>query len=100
MLRQRQSLCLALGGFSVLHRMSVLCALDNGLGLAGPAMGWSSWNHFGNNGSHCRCRLGADGLMQIADAMVSSGLRDAGWRYVNMDGGWASHRDPRTGKEC
>ena len=72
-------------------------ALDNGLGLSGAAMGWSSWNHFGNNGSHCHCRLGASGLMEIADAMVSSGLRDAGWRYVNMDGGWASHRDTTTG---
>ena len=40
-------------------------ALDNGLGLSGPAMGWSSWNHFGNNGSHCHCPLGAEGLMQV-----------------------------------
>ena len=29
--------------------------------------------------------------------MVASGLRDAGWRYVNMDGGWASYRDKQTG---
>ena len=72
-------------------------ALENGLGVAGPAIGWSSWNHFGNNGSHCHCRLGAEGLMEIADAMMSSGLADAGWRYVNMDGGWASHRDQQTG---
>jgi hypothetical protein len=54
-------------------------------------------NHFGNNGSHCHCRLGASGLMAVADAMVSSGLRDAGWLYINMDGGWASHRDSSTG---
>lgn len=27
-------------------------------------------------------------LMQIADAMVSSGLRDAGYTYLNIDGGW------------
>ena len=37
--------------------------------------------------------LGAKGLMQVADAMVSSGLRDAGYRYVNQDGGWALGRD-------
>ena len=49
-------------------------------------MGWSSWNHFGNNGSHCHCTLGAAGLMETADAFVSSGLRDAGYKYVNMDG--------------
>ena len=49
-------------------------------------MGWSSWNHFGNNGSHCHCTLAAAGLMETADAFVSSGLRDAGCKYVNMDG--------------
>ena len=49
---------------SILAYLAQTWALDNGLGLSGPAMGWSSWNHFGNNGSHCHCRLGADGLMQ------------------------------------
>lgn len=82
----------------VLTLFHIGSALDNGLGLAGPAMGWSSWNHFGNNGSHCHCPLGAKGLMEIAAAMVESGLRDAGYRYVNQDGGWASHRDNTTGK--
>ena len=38
----------------------------------------SSWNHFGGNGSHGNGRLGATMLQEIADAMVSSGLRDAG----------------------
>ena len=51
--------------FSILASLAQTWALDNGLGLSGPAMGWSSWNHFGNNGSHCHCRLGADGLMQV-----------------------------------
>merc|ERR1711871_45000 len=63
-------------------------------------MGFSTWNHFGNNGSHCggpTCALGAKGLMAVADAMVSSGLKDAGYRYVNQDGGWAIGRDPATG---
>jgi hypothetical protein len=83
----RLLLALAVGGVR---------ALDNGLGLSGAPMGWSR-NHFGNNGSHCSCRLGDTGLMEIADVMVSEGLRDAGWRYVNMDGGWASHRDLTTG---
>jgi len=34
--------------------------------------------------------------MEVADAMVSSGLKDAGYQYVNMDGGWAIGRDPIT----
>ena len=49
-------------------------------------------NHFGNNGSHGNGPLGAARLMRIADAMVRSGLRDAGYRYVNQDGGWAVGR--------
>ena len=77
-------------------------ALDNGLGLSGPAMGWSSWNFFGNtmnnSGSHCHCPLGAEGLMQVADALVETGLRDKGYRYVNQDGGWAIGRNATTGE--
>ena len=55
---------------------------------------WSSWNHFGGNGSHGNGRLGAAMLREIADAMVSSGLADAGYRYVNLDDGWAIGRHP------
>lgn len=61
-------------------------SLDNGVGIT-PAMGWSSWNHFGGNGSHGNGRLGGKMLMEICDAMVSSGLRDAGYKYVNLDDG-------------
>lgn len=59
------------------------------------------WKHFGNNGSHCHCPLGglgAAGLMEIADAFVSSGMRDAGYMYMNMDGGWAIDHSPTTGE--
>jgi alpha-galactosidase len=45
-----------------------------------PPMGWNSWNKFGCN--------------ETADAMVSSGMRDAGYKYVNIDDCWeASARD-------
>ena len=120
--------CLRLAGALLLLLRQPAVGLDNGLGLSGPAMGWSSWNHFGNNGSHCHCFLGASGLMEIADVFVSSGLRDAGYRYINMvrlpqplsgppsavlaacgptserrrccgqDGGWAIERSPTTGE--
>lgn len=33
-------------------------------------------------------------LMEIADSMVSSGLRDAGYKYINLDDGWAIGRYP------
>ena len=64
-------------------------ALDNGLGLKGPAMGWSSWNHF-------RDRISASLLREVADAMVSSGLRDAGYTYLNIDDGWQARKRNET----
>ena len=56
-------------------------ALDNGLGLT-PAMGWNSWNPI-------RCEgLNEATIREIADAMISSGLRDVGYNYVNIDDCW------------
>ena len=52
-------------------------ALDNGLGRDRPALGWSSWNHFA-------CGIHDTLFRQTADALVASGLRDAGYRYVNI----------------
>jgi len=55
-------------------------------GLAAtPPMGWSSWNKFAE-------RIDDRTIRAIADAMVSSGLRDAGYRYVNIDDGWQGER--------
>lgn len=51
-----------------------------------PPMGWSSWNKFGDE-------IDDRTIRQIADAMVSSGLRDAGYVYVNIDDGWQGTRD-------
>ena len=41
-------------------------------------MGWNSWNHYGCNVSDALIR-------EQADAMVSSGLKAAGYQYVNVD---------------
>ena len=51
-----------------------------------PPMGWNSWNHFAGRVSEADVR-GA------ADAMVSSGLIDHGWTYVNIDDCWQAGRD-------
>ncbi|RJF85848.1 glycoside hydrolase family 27 protein [Sphingomonas cavernae] len=57
-------------------------------GLAAtPPMGWSSWNKFAE-------RIDDKTVREIADAMVSSGLRDAGYVYVNIDDGWQGTRGP------
>jgi alpha-galactosidase len=44
-------------------------------------MGWNSWNCF-------RCDIDEAMIREIADAIVSSGMRDAGYRYVTLDDGW------------
>jgi alpha-galactosidase len=59
-------------------------ALDNGLART-PPMGWNPWN--------CRCPSESSFVRRTADAMVSTGLRDAGYTYVNLDcewNGWVS----------
>ena len=54
-----------------------------------PPMGWNSWNKFRNQVSDKMIR-------EIADAMVSSGMRDAGYIYVNIDDTWeAAQRDAK-----
>lgn len=51
-----------------------------GLALT-PPMGWSSWNKFGTD-------INEKVIMEIADALVETGLRDAGYVYVNLDDCW------------
>ncbi|MDP9170415.1 MAG: glycoside hydrolase family 27 protein, partial [Acidobacteriota bacterium] len=51
-----------------------------------PPMGWNSWNHF-------RGQIDDAGVRGIADAMVSSGMRDAGYTFVNIDDTWEGKRD-------
>lgn len=51
-----------------------------------PIMGWSSWNHF-------RIHISEEIIRGNADAMVSSGMKDAGYRYVNIDEGFLGGRD-------
>jgi alpha-galactosidase len=65
-------------------------ALDNGLG-ATPALGWNSWNPVRCEGLH------EDLIKEVADAMVSSGLRDAGYRYVNIDDCWMAPKRSEDG---
>ncbi|MFL6429346.1 MAG: glycoside hydrolase family 27 protein [Acidobacteriaceae bacterium] len=54
---------------------------------ATPAMGWNSWNHFAT-------RVSDKDVRAAADAIVSSGMKDAGYIYVNIDDAWeADKRD-------
>jgi hypothetical protein len=49
---------------------------------ATPPMGWNSWNKFSSNVNENLIKLTADG-------MVSSGMKDAGYTYVNIDDTWS-----------
>ncbi|MGH9585639.1 MAG: glycoside hydrolase family 27 protein [Acidobacteriaceae bacterium] len=53
---------------------------------ATPPMGWNSWNHFGTKVTQADVRA-------AADAMVATGMRDAGYIYVNIDDSWEGKRD-------
>ena len=75
---------------SVLLASSVLLvphlhALDNGLART-PPMGWNSWNKFG-------CNVSEKLIKEAADAVVSSGMKDAGYKYVVIDDCWQVSRD-------
>ena len=53
---------------------------------ATPPMGWNSWNHFAGKVTEADVKA-------AADALVSSGLRDKGYIYVNIDDTWQGERD-------
>src|SRR5881397_1331029 len=56
-----------------------------------PPMGWNSWNTFQTN-------INEQLVRDMADVLVSSGMKDAGYVYLVLDDGWmAMERDPRTG---
>jgi alpha-galactosidase len=57
----------------------------NGLAKT-PPMGWNSWNLFAE-------KINDQTVRTMADAMVSSGMRDAGYIYVNIDDTWEGVRD-------
>jgi len=55
-------------------------------GLKTPIMGWSSWNEF-------RIHIDEDLIKEQADAMVSSGMKDAGYTFINIDDGFFGGRN-------
>lgn len=55
-----------------------------------PPMGWNSWNTFGNEISE---KL----IMEIADAMVEKGYREAGYEYLIIDDCWAMKERDENG---
>ena len=55
-----------------------------------PIMGWSSWNTMRNH-------IDEDTIVDVAKAMVSTGLADAGYKYINLDDCWQSSMRDENG---
>lgn len=51
-----------------------------------PPMGWNSWNKFA-------CNVNEQLIRETADAMVSTGMKAAGYQFVNVDDCWHGARD-------
>lgn len=79
----------------ILPRVAVLVSFVGAVGSAGgqrstlaltPPMGFNTWNRFG-------CDVSETLVKEMADAMVRTGMRDAGYRYVVIDDCWQVARD-------
>ncbi len=51
-----------------------------------PPMGWNSWNYF-------QAKVDDKGVRAAADQIVATGMKDAGYVYVNIDDTWEGERD-------
>src|SRR5215218_2520744 len=51
-----------------------------------PPMGWNSWNKF-------QCNVSERLIRETADAMNASGMKDAGYQFINIDDCWHGARD-------
>jgi len=60
-------------------------AVSKGLALT-PPMGWNTWNKFA-------CNVSDELVRGMADAMVKSGMKDAGYQYIVIDDCWQVSRD-------
>ena len=79
------------------HHSSIIIALaailassccERPQGVKPPLMGWSSWNAY-------MVDISDSIITHQADLMVEKGLKDAGYRYVNIDDGFFGYRDER-----
>ena len=63
-------------------------SVSAGLALT-PPMGWNTWNKFG-------CNVSDQLVRGMADAMVKSGMKDAGYQYIVIDDCWQTARDSKA----
>jgi alpha-galactosidase len=73
-------------GAKVAGRHGVEAASTGPKVAATPPMGWNSWNFFAG-------KVTDKDIRDTADLLVSTGMRDAGYVYVNIDDTWEGERD-------
>lgn len=69
----------------VLVGMALVAATGSAVAERAPLMGWSSWNTYG-------LEISEQLIKEQADAMVSTGLKDAGYQFINIDDGFWNGR--------
>ncbi len=78
-------------GLLLLNIVFVITILANGQKFEGlaetPPMGWNSWNCFACEG------INEQVIMEIADAMEESGMKEAGYEYIVIDDCWQTGRE-------
>lgn len=65
-------------------------ALDGQLART-PPMGWNSWETL-------RLNIDEQAIRSVADALVRTGMKDAGYQYVVLDAGWKAAGRDAAGK--
>jgi len=70
---------------AVMSAMPIAAQKYEGLART-PQMGWNTWNKFAD-------KIDQDLIKETADLLVSTGLRDAGYIYLNLDDCWHGERD-------
>lgn len=68
------------------RKVSNICEEEYFGWAATPPMGWNSWNIFG-------CDINEEMIRGIADEMVESGMKEAGYEYLVIDDCWQIARD-------
>jgi alpha-galactosidase len=79
--------CATVAGLGLLLAAAPRAQGGDGLALT-PPMGWNSWNKFG-------CDVSEKLIREAADAIVASGMKDAGYQYVVIDDCWQVKRDEK-----
>ncbi len=82
---RKQLLLLLIFACSLSSAIAQESAVSKGLALT-PPMGWNTWNKFG-------CNVSDELVRGMADAMVKSGMKDAGYQYIVIDDCWQVSRD-------